>query len=360
MIRMTTATLEPKNAQQPQNAAGTQLAKPTEATFSYTPLGETEAITLTISRVKKFLCTPTRSGKYPTDEDVTKFIMLCKAQGLNPWLNDAYLVGYDSNEGPSFSLITAHQAFLKRAEASKNFEGMESGVVVQAKDGTLTYRPGDLVLDGETLVGGWAKVYRNDRQVQSTDTLKLSTYNTGRSRWKADPAGMIVKCSEASALRKAFPSNLAGMYCREEMSRVLEGEVTVVSQQSQPFASKSESIASQLQSRITTTVLQEKAEQDPSEPEAGGQNAEEVPTTDPPPEPTKEEAAPTLADLMARVAASTRITELHEINDLGKKFLSPEDWEKLGMALHEHQQLIEAQKKEQAASAAKGKDGKLL
>lgn len=191
-------------------------AKSAEQVITYVPLGEQESISLTLSRVKQFLCIPTRSGKMPTDEQVVKFMMLCKAQSLNPWLNDAYLVGYDGKDGPQFSLITAHQSFLKRAEASPEYEGIESGVVVMS-DGEVIERQGDLMLNGEELVGAWARVHRSDRKIPSYDSLNRKTFDTGRSRWAADPAGMIVKCAEASALRKAFPSTLAAMYCKEEM-----------------------------------------------------------------------------------------------------------------------------------------------
>ncbi len=207
--------VEQKNGRQ---LAVAKPAEPKENIISYIPLGEREEIHLTLNRVKQFLCIPTRSGKMPTDEQVVKYMMLCKAQSLNPWVNDAYLVGYDGKDGPQFSLITAHQSFLKRAEASPEFDGIESGVVV-SREGEITERPGDLLLNGEILVGAWARVHRRDRKIASYDALNLKTFDTGRSRWAADPAGMIVKCAEASALRKAFPSTLAAMYCKEEMDR---------------------------------------------------------------------------------------------------------------------------------------------
>lgn len=197
--------------------ASAQPAKQ-ELIITYVPLGEREEVNLTVPRVRQFLCVPTKSGKMPSDDQVIKFMMLCKAQSLNPWVNDAYLVGYDGKDGPQFSLITAHQSFLKRAEASPEFDGLESGVIVSVDD-NITERQGDLLLNGETLVGAWARVHRRDRKVPSYDSLNLATFNTGRSRWAADPAGMIVKCAEASALRKAFPSTLAAMYCKEEMDR---------------------------------------------------------------------------------------------------------------------------------------------
>lgn len=213
------------------------ITRSTEQVITYVPLGEREAISLTLSRVKQFLCVPTRSGKMPSDEQVVKYMMLCKAQSLNPWVNDAYLVGYDGKDGPQFSLITAHQSFLKRAEASPEFDGIESGVVVLS-NGDIKERQGDMLLNDEVLVGAWARVHRRDRKVPSYDALNLKTFDTGRSRWAADPAGMIVKCAEASALRKAFPSTLAAMYCKEEMDRERELRDSVPHVDSRPKADR--------------------------------------------------------------------------------------------------------------------------
>ena len=203
---MSTATLP---AAQPQRNG---------VVITYTPVGESEAITLTIERVKEFLCIPTRSGTMPTNSQVMKYMMLCKAQSLNPWVNDAYLVGYDSKDGPSFSLIVSHQALLKRAECSPEYDGLESGVIVKVGD-QITERQGKVIYDGEKLIGGWCRVHRKDRKISTYDSVNFKTYNTGRSRWAADPEGMIVKVAEAAALRKTFPSTLAAMYCAEEMER---------------------------------------------------------------------------------------------------------------------------------------------
>lgn len=198
------------------------VAKPFSLT--YVPLGEKTAIELTVDRVQRFLCVPTKSGKRPTTEQVIQYMMLCQAQSLNPWVRDAYLVGYDSKDGPSFSLITSHQAILKRAEASEHYDGLESGLVVKSGD-EIIERPGKILHDGEKIVGGWCKVYRKDRRIPAYDSIQLSTYNTGRSRWGIDPAGMIVKVAEAAALRKSYPSNLAALYCEEEMDHTTAGPV---------------------------------------------------------------------------------------------------------------------------------------
>src|SRR5438105_4380808 len=164
------------------------------------PLGSDERIKLSIKIVRELIAVPTRTGKLPTDKDCIKFMMLARARHLNPFEGDAFMLGYDTQAGPQFSLITAHQVFLKRAEASKGFKGMQSGVIVEwpmrdkLSEGvspTILEREGDLVYDGEKLLGGWAKVFHKDREVPFYRRLKLATFNTGRSRWEKDTAVQI-------------------------------------------------------------------------------------------------------------------------------------------------------------------------
>lgn len=182
----------------------------------FKPFLEDEPITLSIKIIKEFLCTPTKSGKVCSDAHAVRFIMLCKARQLNPFTGDAYLIGFDSQNGAQFNLVTAHQAFLKRAEVHPKYDGMRSGVVVMDGSKQPNDREGDFVMDGETLLGGWATVYLKDVKHPIYRRLRLSTFNTGRSRWATDPAGMIVKCAEADALRSSFPNSIGGMYLEGE------------------------------------------------------------------------------------------------------------------------------------------------
>lgn len=198
---------------------------PAEKKMTYTPFMAKSDITLSVSIVKNTLCVPTRQGHTCDDRDAVKFMMMCRAGGLDPFAGDAHLVGYDTQHGPRFSLITAHQAFLKRAETHPEYDGMESGVLVIDKDGQLQEREGDYTFDDDKLVGGWATVFFKHRKHPMKRRLKLSTFSTGKSRWLADPAGMIVKCAEADALRSSFPTLLGGMYLEGEMDGVIDAEV---------------------------------------------------------------------------------------------------------------------------------------
>lgn len=254
---MATATHE---TEAPQSNA---VAKTDSRTITYVPLGSKNTIDLTIGMVRKFLCTPTRQGNQPTEADIVRFMMLCKARELDPWAGDAYLTGYDTQDGPVFSLIPAAQALLKRAEISPEYDGMESGVIIKKGD-AIEYREGDLILDGETLVGGWARCFRKDRKHPSFDALKLSTFDTKKSRWAKDPAGMIVKCAESSVLRKSFPTQLGGLYTREEMDHLSQGRIENRDSGSVNgtlrAAANLDELADRIETQVTAKPLQVEAE----------------------------------------------------------------------------------------------------
>jgi len=191
-----------------------------ENQVSFIPFGAADKIALTLDIIKNIVAVPTKTGKTCTDRDALKFMMLCQAQRLNPFAGDAFLIGYDSQNGPSFSLITAHLAFLKRAQSSEAFDGMESGVIVQSENGNVVEREGDFYLPDEKVLGGWAKVHNKKISHPVYRRIRMERFNNGFAQWKVDAAGMIVKCAEADALRSAFPTLLGGLFTGDEMQNV--------------------------------------------------------------------------------------------------------------------------------------------
>lgn len=182
----------------------------------FVPLAESESVEITVKAVKNILAVRSKSGREPAPADIWKFMMLCKSRKLNPFTGDAYLLGYDNRDGiTQWSLITAIQALRKRAEANPQFDGCQHGIMLLV-DGKVVEREGALILDGEKLVGGWSICHRKDRKFPVRATVKMSVYDTGRSRWAKDPGGMISKVAEAAGLREAFPSDLAGLFIRDE------------------------------------------------------------------------------------------------------------------------------------------------
>lgn len=213
-----------------------------EREIRYVPIGSSEEIKISLAVVHNFIAHKTKKGHGPERADLIKFMMLCKANQLNPWTGDAYLIGYDTaNDGPKFTMIVAAQALFKRAELNKDFNGIESGVIVRNSDGKLEYREGDFYIASdkeEQLLGGWARVYRRNLDKPVYDALSFSVYTTGKSRWCIDPGGMIVKVAESSALRKAFPNTLQECYTPEEMDHVIEREQATTNGTASPTQAK--------------------------------------------------------------------------------------------------------------------------
>jgi phage recombination protein Bet len=219
----------------------------------YTPLGQSDNIRLTASSILKMCAAPTRSGKLPDEATILKFAATCKANRLNPLSSppDAYLLGYDSQGGASWSIITSIGALFKRADVHQQYDGCRSGVIVMHEDGSIENIDGEFFLESDALVGGWAEVFRKDRAVPQVARIKLETYSTGRSHWAKDPARMISKCAEAAALRKAFPNETAGLYVQEEAG-IIEKTVDPVAKE-KPVINTSKSRVDQLSEMLDSS-----------------------------------------------------------------------------------------------------------
>lgn len=150
------------------------------------------------------------------------FTELCKVRKLNPFLREAYLIKYSNNQPAS--IVVSKDAILKRAVLNDKYDGMESGVIVQKEDGSLEERQGTFKLSNETLVGGWARVYRKDwsHPIYSSVSFDEVAQKTGQgklnSNWSNKGATMVEKVAKVRALRETFVEDLSGMYEAEEMN----------------------------------------------------------------------------------------------------------------------------------------------
>lgn len=195
-----------------------------ELTVVYEADGET--ITLTPSIVQNYIV--------GTDAKITLpefkfFTSLCKARGLNPFLKEAYCIKYGKNHA---QIVVGKDAVLKRAIKNPNYDGMESGVIVQDKEtGEITERKGTFYLrDIENLVGGWAKVFRKDWQhptycsVSFDEVAQKKSDGSLNANWSGKGATMVEKVAKVRALRETFVEELGGMYEAEEMGVDLPNE----------------------------------------------------------------------------------------------------------------------------------------
>ena len=182
-------------------------------------------LVVSFDEVRRFVCDKA------TDAECKIFLETCKQYKLNPFTKEAYLIHYDNkNEDTASTIVLGKSCYMQMAERNPNFDGFEAGVIVLTADGQLLNREGSIVYDGETggetLLGGWAKVYRKDRTRASYEEVKLSEYNTGKSLWAAKPATMIRKVALVHALREAFPSTFGSLYDESEVSVHVDAEST--------------------------------------------------------------------------------------------------------------------------------------
>lgn len=173
-------------------------------------------VELSTQIVKQYLC----PNANVSDAEAFIFIELCKYQGLNPWTRgEVYPIKYGSDP---LQVVIGKETFTKRAQNHPKFRGMKAGIVVINNDGKMERRVGEITLDGETIVGGWADVHVGGYIEPITAEVSFRErckYKDGKpaSKWASSPALMIRKCALVAALREAFPDKLGGMYIAEEM-----------------------------------------------------------------------------------------------------------------------------------------------
>lgn len=172
-------------------------------------------VRLSYQIVRDFL---TKGGGNVSDQDLTQFISICKYNQLNPFLGEAYLVKYGQQPA---QMVVSKEALMKRAEANEHYKGFQSGVIVM-RGGEPVELEGGFFLPGDTLVGAWAKVFRDDREFPVVSRVRLEEYDKKQSTWNEKKSTMIRKVAMVQAMREAFPAQLGAMYTQEETAAVTE------------------------------------------------------------------------------------------------------------------------------------------
>lgn len=171
--------------------------------------------------VKKYIC------PLASDAEVYSFLALAKAQNLNPFIKEVYLIKYAA-DAPA-AIVVGKETFLKRANRHPAYKGFKAGVIVsvKGKEGPeIRYKEGGAVFPHEALLGGWCEVMRNDREMPARIEVALPEYEghkkdgTITKMWDGKQATMIRKVAVVQAHREAFPDELGGVYAPEEMRTI--------------------------------------------------------------------------------------------------------------------------------------------
>lgn len=190
-----------------------------------------EPITITFQDVKGLIC------PLATDQETVMFLKTCQSLQLNPFANEIYLIKYDTRD--KAATVIAIESYLKAAEANKEYDGCEAGIILRDSGGKLEHREGAFILDEERdkLVGGWAKAYRNDRSrptyvaVNKTECIKYTRDGKPTKFWSVpNQPWMLRKTALKRGLVEAFASLFAGTLSTADVAadaeyRFLEDEL---------------------------------------------------------------------------------------------------------------------------------------
>ena len=163
-----------------------------------------------------------------SDDELRLFVQVCKGANLNPFLRQVHLVPrWDSKLGQEVRTIQVGiDGFRAVAESSGAYAGNDDPIFDGEHEIPYTKYENKKPVDAKLTVPGKATVtvfkMLEGQRYGFTATARWEEYYPGQKmgfQWHIRPYLMLGKCSEALALRKAFPKLLSGMYAQEEMDR---------------------------------------------------------------------------------------------------------------------------------------------
>lgn len=141
-------------------------------------------------------------GQKIPQQDVKRFLEICKAFNLNPFKKEIYLIP----RGDGASIVVGYETYLKRANRSGKLDGWRVWTEGSMKDGTLK---------------ACIEIKRKDWNQPFYHEVYFNEYKQDTRIWKTKPITMIKKVAIAQGFRLAFPEDLGGMpYTQDEIETV--------------------------------------------------------------------------------------------------------------------------------------------
>jgi len=184
-----------------------------------------------IALIKRQLMSAKRE---PTDDELALFVHQCERTGLDPFSRQIYAIFRKDRNG------------VERMGIQVSIDGLRL-----IADRTQRYAPGNSYWCGED--GVWRDVWLEAKAPMAARVIvrkliggqliefsvpaKWTEYKPsydGAGLWQKMPTLMLAKCSEALALRKAFPAETSGLYTSEEMAQA-DSEDTIVAHVKETF-----------------------------------------------------------------------------------------------------------------------------
>jgi phage recombination protein Bet len=152
-----------------------------------------------------------------SSDELRLFAYACQRTGLDPFSKQIYAI----KRGGKMTIQAGIDGLRAIAERTGELDGSHTEWC--GDDGQWA----DVWLSAKPPAAAKTTIWRKGSSHPFTGVARFADYNAGQGLWSKMPAAMIAKCSEALALRKAFPANLSGVYSTDEMEQVEVQPVTV-------------------------------------------------------------------------------------------------------------------------------------
>jgi phage recombination protein Bet len=147
-----------------------------------------------------------------SNDELRLFAYACQRTGLDPFSRQIYAI----KRGGKLTIQVSIDGLRSIAERTGQLDGSMSYWC--GDDGVWT----DVWLSNKPPAAAKTVIHRKGCAHSFSATARFADFNAGQGLWAKMPSVMIAKCSEAQALRRAFPADLSGVYSTDEMDQAVE------------------------------------------------------------------------------------------------------------------------------------------
>ena len=154
-----------------------------------------------------------------TPDELKLFSYACQRSGLDPFSRQIYAI----KRGGKMSIQVGIDGLRSVAERSGQLDGSATFWIGDTEGSQWS----DVWLGSKPPAAAKTIIYRKGCSHPFVGVARFQDYNAGgQGLWSKMPSAMLAKCSEALALRKAFPADMSSLYTADEMEQAETVTVT--------------------------------------------------------------------------------------------------------------------------------------
>ena len=153
-----------------------------------------------------------------TSDELKLFAYACQRTGLDPFSKQIYAI-----KRGKMTIQVGIDGLRSIAERSGQLDGSATFWIGDTEGSQWS----DVWLGSKPPAAAKTIIYRKGCGHPFVGVARFQDYNAGgQGLWNKMPSAMLAKCSEALALRKAFPADMSGVYTVDEMEQAEPVTVT--------------------------------------------------------------------------------------------------------------------------------------